>query len=143
MAGALPPGPLPRGGRSGSEGRLFPLLAWGLVLAFMILFGPAQALASRPVPHDHGPARPRSHVSSYGAQGAPPLLLRAIHRAKLTAPDGAPVDDFGFSVAVSGDTAVVGAWSDDTAAGVGAGSAYVFLHSGNVWTLQAKLAAPD
>ena len=43
----------------------------------------------------------------------------------LTASDAAASYDFGWSVAVSGDTAVVGA-SDDDAGGVSAGAAYVF-----------------
>ncbi len=47
-------------------------------------------------------------------------------QAKLTASDGASGDLFGWSVAVDGDTAVVGAFGDDTAAGLYAGSAYAF-----------------
>ena len=62
---------------------------------------------------------------------------------KLTAPDGAADDQFGISVAVSGDTAMVGAWLDDIGANAGAGSAYVFLRSGGTWALQQKLTAPD
>ena len=50
---------------------------------------------------------------------------------------------FGISVAVSGDTAVVGAHRDDTPAGDDAGSAYVFVRSGGTWTQQAKLTASD
>jgi hypothetical protein len=44
------------------------------------------------------------------------------HQAALQHPDGGAFDSFGSSVAVSGDTAVVGAHFDDTAAG----SAHVF-----------------
>ncbi len=44
---------------------------------------------------------------------------------KLLASDGASRDEFGFSVAVSGDTAVIGAWLDDDN-GSASGSAYVF-----------------
>jgi uncharacterized repeat protein (TIGR01451 family) len=62
---------------------------------------------------------------------------------KLTAPDGAAGDWFGYSVSVSGDTAVVGAPGADTAGGVDAGSAYVFLRSGTAWSQQQKLTAPD
>ncbi|MSQ08671.1 MAG: hypothetical protein EXR44_05165, partial [Dehalococcoidia bacterium] len=58
---------------------------------------------------------------------------------KLTASDGAANDFFGYSVAVSGDTAVVGAWGDDSAKG----SAYVFTRSGSTWTQQQKLTASD
>lgn len=62
-----------------------------------------------------------------------------IQQAKLTASDATARDFFGYSVAVSGDTAVVGAHSDNQ----GAGSAYIFLRSGNVWTEQAKLSPAD
>ncbi len=62
---------------------------------------------------------------------------------KLTASDATADDNFGFSVALSGDTAVVGAWADDTAAGADAGSAYVFVRSSGVWSQQQKLTASD
>ena len=45
---------------------------------------------------------------------------------KLTASDAASDDRFGASVAVSGDTVMAGAITDDTSAGEDAGSAYVF-----------------
>jgi len=64
-------------------------------------------------------------------------------QAKLTAGDGAANDQFGTSVGISGDTAVVGVPNDDTAAGSDTGSAYVFVRSGIVWTRQAKLTASD
>ena len=47
-------------------------------------------------------------------------------QAKLAASDAAASDYFGHSVSVSGDTAVIGAYYDDHAGGIGAGSAYVF-----------------
>ena len=48
---------------------------------------------------------------------------------KLVASDGASEDFFGFSVALSNDTAVIGAFKDDNPIlGVDAGSAYV-LHA--------------
>lgn len=64
-------------------------------------------------------------------------------QAKLTAGDGATNDAFGLSAAISGDTAVVGSFLDDTPSGANAGSAYVFTRSGTVWTQQAKLTAND
>ncbi len=64
-------------------------------------------------------------------------------QAHLFASDGAAVDHFGTSVALVGDTALVGAPGDDTAAGVNAGSAYVFVRSGTTWTEQAHLVASD
>ncbi len=48
-------------------------------------------------------------------------------QAKLTASDAAASDHFGYSVAISGDTAVIGARGDDHAGGTSAGSAYVFV----------------
>ena len=64
-------------------------------------------------------------------------------QAKLINSEPAIFDNFGNSVALSGDTAVVGAWTDDHAGGLQAGSAYVFLRSGTSWNAQAKLIASD
>ena len=65
-------------------------------------------------------------------------------QAKLTAADGAPVDLFGYSVALSDDTVVFGAkFDDDDSNGVDSGSAYVFVRSGTTWSQQAKLTAAD
>ena len=61
---------------------------------------------------------------------------------KLTASDGAASDYFGDSVAIDGDTLVVGARYDDDN-GSASGSVYVFIHSGIIWTQQAKLTASD
>ncbi|UCF08001.1 MAG: thrombospondin type 3 repeat-containing protein, partial [Thermoplasmata archaeon] len=63
-------------------------------------------------------------------------------KAKLTASDGAAEDMFGGSVAIDGDTIVIGAPNDDDA-GTDSGSAYVFVRSGGVWSQEAKLTAND
>jgi FG-GAP repeat protein len=63
-------------------------------------------------------------------------------QAELQAADGAASDQFGISVAISGNTAVVGAYGDDDN-GASSGSAYVFVRSGTAWTQQAKLLASD
>ena len=60
-------------------------------------------------------------------------------QAKLLADDGELGDDFGYTVSISGDTALIGARRDDN----WTGSAYVFLRSGGVWTQEAKLLALD
>ena len=65
-----------------------------------------------------------------------------VEKAKLTAPDAAPEDQFGWSVAVSGDTVVVGASFDDDR-GVDSGSAYVFRNNGGHWLQEVKLTALD
>jgi len=62
--------------------------------------------------------------------------------AKLLAPDGQADDWFGYSVAISGETAIVGAYRDDDL-GSDAGSAYVFEKINGTWTQTAKLLAPD
>jgi len=56
--------------------------------------------------------------------------------------DGYEGDRFGYSVAVYGDTAVIGAYGDDADNGDNSGSAYVFVRSGNTWAQQDKLTAP-
>ena len=61
---------------------------------------------------------------------------------ELIAPDGAD-DAFGYSVAVDGDTAVVGAFNHQVGSNVQQGAAYVFTQSGTTWTLQQKLTASD
>ncbi|MGI9102362.1 MAG: hypothetical protein ACR2IF_07930 [Terriglobales bacterium] len=66
-----------------------------------------------------------------------------IQQQKLTASDGALGDDFGFSVSVDGDTAVVGARSNTLQGGFFQGAAYVFTRSGTAWTQQQKLTALD
>jgi len=76
---------------------------------------------------------------------------------RLTAPNGEGGDDFGISVAIGGDTVVVGAIgesSNQTAVTNGttasadnsaasAGAAYVFKRSGTTWTQEAYLKAAN
>ena len=64
-------------------------------------------------------------------------------RAELTASDGAGSDYLGRSVSLDGDTAVVGAAGSDVGGAESQGAAYVFVRSGDAWTQQAKLTAPD
>ena len=66
-----------------------------------------------------------------------------VEQAKLTASDGAAFDYFGFSVALSGHTALVGALSHDAGGTINAGSAYVYRWDGETWAEQAKLIASD
>jgi hypothetical protein len=64
-------------------------------------------------------------------------------QAELTAADGASQDLFGFAVALSGDTALVGAPQHDAAGLFDAGAAYVFARADGVWTQQKELIASD
>jgi len=61
---------------------------------------------------------------------------------KVTASDAAANQSFGAAVAISGDTAMIGA-TGDTGAGTGSGAAYVFARSAGIWTEQQKLTASD
>jgi fibronectin type 3 domain-containing protein len=66
---------------------------------------------------------------------------------KLVAPDAQADDNFGWSVALSGDYAVVSAYREDGGDGgptVDAGAAYLFHRTGvNAWDAGTKLVAPD
>jgi hypothetical protein len=63
-------------------------------------------------------------------------------QAKLTAADTVHNDHFGWSVAISGDIAIIGA-KYDSDAGSASGSAYIFKYDGTNWAEQAKLVASD
>jgi hypothetical protein len=63
-------------------------------------------------------------------------------QAKLLASDGVMWDRFGYSVAISGDTVVVGAFHDCDN-GASSGSAYVFRYNGSKWVEEAKLLPSD
>jgi alpha-tubulin suppressor-like RCC1 family protein len=71
-------------------------------------------------------------------------------QAYLKASQVTAEDNFGISVAVDGDTVVVGAYLEDSSGrgppnedAVNAGAAYVFVRSGSVWSQQAYLKASD
>jgi len=77
-----------------------------------------------------------------------------IQQAYLKASNAEAYDEFGLAAAISGDTIVVGAWRESSAAtGVngnqasnaafGSGAAYVFVRSGTTWTQQAYLKASN
>jgi len=92
-------------------------------------------------------------VEEHGARY--PLTIDPIaQQAYLKASNAEASDFFGYSVAVSGDTVVVGApWEDSNATGVNgnmfsysageSGAAYIFTRSGTTWTQQAYLKASN
>ena len=69
-------------------------------------------------------------------------VKRFLNDSTLTAPGGMEDDKFGYSVAVDGDTAVIGAYQDDDN-GQDSGAAYIFTRSAGVWSQAAKLTASD
>ncbi|NJO65660.1 MAG: hypothetical protein HC836_48565, partial [Richelia sp. RM2_1_2] len=74
-----------------------------------------------------------------------PDWANSTQQTRLQASDAAANDYFGWSVSISsdGNTAIVGAYSDNNSGGTDAGSAYVFTRSGGVWTQQTRLQASD
>ncbi len=62
---------------------------------------------------------------------------------RLTASDGVVEDRFGISLAISGDTALIGASRADIGQNVNQGAAYVFDKANGVWAQGQKLVAPD
>lgn len=119
-------------------GLLLPTLA---VLASCTLAGADQTLeieATRITPAiaDQG------HAASAGP--APAATFGLSRQNKIQAFDGAPEDFFGFSVAIFGNTAIVGANRADSENGaVDTGAAYVFIRHNGSWQRQAKLTADD
>ncbi len=61
---------------------------------------------------------------------------------KLTVSDGADDDEFGYSVAIDGNTIVVSAHKDNDR-GTDSGSLYVFERTGTNWTQVRKVTASD
>jgi len=64
-------------------------------------------------------------------------------QAQLLAADGATGDHFGYSVAISGAAAVVGAYGADVDPNPDQGAAFLFVRSGATWSQQAQLTAGD
>lgn len=63
-----------------------------------------------------------------------------VQEAKLLAGDKASSDNFGLSVDIDGNWAVVGSWQDSDV-GITSGSAYVFHYNGAAWVQHTKLLA--
>jgi hypothetical protein len=61
---------------------------------------------------------------------------------KILASDGQEMDQFGFSIATSGDFAIVGAPEEDEK-GNNAGAVYLYEQLNNQWTESDKIVAPD
>ncbi|QDV18654.1 Calx-beta domain protein [Gimesia panareensis] len=64
------------------------------------------------------------------------------YHSTLTAFDAQEGDQFGTSLALDGDTLVIGAFHESTL-GEGSGAAYVYRLNGSTWELEEKLTASD
>jgi virulence-associated protein VapD/uncharacterized membrane protein len=86
-------------------------------------------------------------IGANNSQGSAYLFVRSgnnwTQQVKLTASDGAAGDNFGVSVSISGNYAIIGAMYDNIGANNQQGSAYIFVRNGSNWTTQAKLTDLD
>ena len=85
-------------------------------------------------------------ISSQGNAGSAYVFVSSggswSQQQKLTASDSQADDEFGWSVSIDGDYAIVGAHKED-GSGIDRGAAYVFYRSGTTWTEQQKLTPGD
>lgn len=104
-------------------------------------FGQSIALTDRflviGAPHSDAPEPDTGAAYVYSRQGN-----RWQYLSKLTAGDGAKGDLFGISVAIDGETILVGADLNDEKA-ENAGAVYAFVFDGTSWREQGKLMAQD
>jgi hypothetical protein len=77
-------------------------------------------------------------VSIFQYNGSSWVLMQ-----KITDATGALGDNFGFSVSISGNNAIVGAYLDDVGANTDQGSVSIYKYNGSTWVLQSKLTDPS
>ena len=116
-----------------------------VVLAALLVVGLAEAPHARPS-RVHAAAADTVETARYATLGQA-VAATVTQDAKLVASDDDPADNFGWSVSLDGDRALVGAYRDDEA-GANAGAAYVFAFDagqppGQQWSQEAKLIASD
>lgn len=82
-------------------------------------------------------------VSGSGLAGAAYVFVRSggtwAQQAKLIASDPEQNAEFGYAVALHGDTCAVGAPQSTTSSTLYSGATYVFVRSGGVWALQQRI----
>lgn len=90
---------------------------------------------------------PEQQVGSHIGQGSAYLYTESggtwSFAQEITSSDGEPGDTFGFSVALAGSTALVGAPFANIGGNVDQGAAYLFTESGGSWTQAKKLTASE
>jgi len=117
------------------------IVATTLMLLALTLLVSSGLAASSP------PLADQTLKAGLAATGSSIPTMGIVQQWSLTAPEPAVLDEFGYAVAIDGTTAVVGARNADPNLGGGpiddAGAAYVYVHNGKTWVLQAELAAKD
>ncbi|MEP6794492.1 MAG: FG-GAP repeat protein [Saprospiraceae bacterium] len=90
-------------------------------------------------PEDDGDAGVnQGSVCFYQFDGSSWVLMQ-----KITDSDGAMSDNFGRSVSISGNYAIIGSLYDDGPAGVNQGSVSIYQFDGTSWVLMEKIYDPD
>lgn len=117
------------------------MMLWAAMAA---MTGGAMAVA----PATDGPFPPRggNRLTAMKSMPMPASLGKALladitESFHATASDPAEQDHFGYSVAIDGDTAVVGAYQKDGTSLIDVGAAYVYVRNGGTWSQQQKLVA--
>jgi hypothetical protein len=85
----------------------------------------------------------RTLAKDADASDRPLAFAPAWLEQEVSATGGSGGDNFGYSVALSGSTAVVGAMMATVGSTDAQGAAYVFVESGGIWTEQQRLVAAD
>jgi len=86
---------------------------------------------------------PGDDTTAGGDSGSASVFFRSgsawPRQARILDPGGAPGDNFGASVALQSDTALIAAPLDNTTRGTDAGSVSAFIRQGEVWSPEIKL----
>ncbi len=93
------------------------------------------AIVGAPFDSDNGSSSGSAYIYHYNGSNW-------VELQKLIASDGADSDYFGYSVSISGDYAIVGAYGDDDH-GSSSGSAYIYHYNGSNWIEQQKITASN
>lgn len=92
-------------------------------------------------------AAPQKTIGANAMQGAAYVFVNSggtwVQQQKLTASDGAANDLFGWFLALSGNTAAVGAYKKTVGANATQGAVYAFIRTGTTWTQQQNLVGSD
>jgi hypothetical protein len=118
-----------------SDGEANDLFGWSVDIDAFAADGPVIVVGAYRDDHAGGLNAGAAYVFRYDG-------MQWIEEAKLTADDAGGGDEFGESVAVSGDRIAIGAPRDDDG-GSNAGAAYIFAFNGAVWAQETKLVAPE
>ena len=90
---------------------------------------------------------PIKNIGGTAGKGAAYVFVRIgtvwVQQQQLVASDGGLNEFFGTSVAISGDTILVGAPNHTVGANTRQGAVYVFVRNGSTWTQQQELNAND